>query len=734
MPKSLISVCVLSFGVSLAGAGPLSGGAARAVKRVPTVEVERVDLGVDSGPVVGADAPAGAGGAWAPAEGRPLQRASWSTEVARPGAAWVRLEFGEVDLTSESADRRGSYIRVTSLLDGYEQYLDAAALRVWGNTSAYFNGDRVRVEIMAAPNASTADRVEIVGVRSQDMVAPASICGPGDDRVLSGDPRVARLMPIGCTTWLFGDQGSTMLTAGHCTASRGDVVEFNVPLSSSSGAYMHPSPQDQYVVDGASVQTTGGDTTLGNDWGFFGVLDNPETGLTPLEAQGDSFELASAPIPDDGRAIRVTGFGTVSGGIDPSLNGAQKTHAGPYQGRSGTVLKYTTDTTGGNSGSPVIDDTTGAVIGIHTNGGCSTGGGRNHGCDLFNGGLQEALANPTGVAGPRRIDARLEAAPDFVSPGGGDVVSLEVTAMHGNTIAGGPTLMVNTGSGYEAIAATAGDGTVYAAALPEVACGTGMSYYFELTASNGTTTRVPEGGASSARHAIALDSAGLVLMDDFETDQGWVVTEPVQTTGGWERGEPDPEANSGPLVDGDGSGSCYTTGLARFADLDRADTVLESPVVDLTGVENATLNALVWVDAEEGERMYVELSSDGGVSWTRVDWIGTTDGWEMRRYPIAEAVSVGDGFRARFVLEDSGAMSMVEGGVDGVSISSDVCPGVGGSCPADMDLDGALGNDDLMLFMQSLSDGHDRADMNDDGIHNFVDVNQFIVLFIQGCP
>jgi hypothetical protein len=46
-------------------------------------------------------------------------------------------------------------------------------------------------------------------------------------------------------------------------------------------------------------------------------------------------------------------------------------------------MRYRTDTTGGNSGSPVIDDATNVAVGVHTHGGCTSSGGNNSGTSLF---------------------------------------------------------------------------------------------------------------------------------------------------------------------------------------------------------------------------------------------------------------------------------------------------------------------------------------------------------------
>ena len=69
-------------------------------------------------------------------------------------ASWLRLYFDRVELAP------GSFLRMTSVLDGEVQELDAAGLSSWGNTSAYFNGDTVLVELVAA-DAGAGNRVSL---------------------------------------------------------------------------------------------------------------------------------------------------------------------------------------------------------------------------------------------------------------------------------------------------------------------------------------------------------------------------------------------------------------------------------------------------------------------------------------------------------------------------------------------------------------------------------------------
>ena len=323
----------------------------------------------------------------------------YSTTIHVPDATWLRLTFDEATLARTPAGGQSTVLRITSLADGAMQHHTSQTLKQWSDTSAYFNGDAVRLDLIADPDVG-ASRVRItvvmIGIPGGDI--STSICGPTDDRLPSDDPRAGRAMPIGCTAWLLNDANNCLLTAGHCSGNNLQLVEFNVPLSDGGGNHQHPGPEDQYTVDVSSKQAVAGG--VGNDWGYFGCFPNSETGLTPGEAQGAFFTLADTPPPVQGQDIRITGYGVDNS--PPEWNQIQQTHAGPYVAFFGSTVQYRTDTQGGNSGSPVINDENGVAIGIHTHGGCSAGGGQNSGTGSNNSGLQAALADPQGVCVPKR--------------------------------------------------------------------------------------------------------------------------------------------------------------------------------------------------------------------------------------------------------------------------------------------------------------------------------------------
>lgn len=309
--------------------------------------------------------------------------------VDMPGASWLRLRFSDVELAS------GASLRIVSLLDGGLQTHSLRTVREWKNTSAYFNGDAVWVEVFSPPNTK-ASRVRLEALTAGVSLPPApSQCGPTDDRVLSTDPRVGRLQPSICTAFLVDHCSHALMTAGHCTGGY-NVVEFNCPISTAQGNLVHPSPSHQYAVDFESQQVNA--VTTGQDWGIFGCFANPNTGKTPYEAQLAAFARQNPPLfnPDQGLLMRVTGFGTDL--TPPSHNFAQQTHAGAYFGLSGNIVRYLADTTSGNSGAPVILESTGKVVAIHTNGACNPGETTaNYGTSLANTALNAALNNPLGV-------------------------------------------------------------------------------------------------------------------------------------------------------------------------------------------------------------------------------------------------------------------------------------------------------------------------------------------------
>jgi subtilisin-like proprotein convertase family protein len=393
----------LKLGVALAAAW-CAAGVARAQgggpeARPAPLATAYTEAGVDSGPLVPDTVRDGT---------------LYMTEAAVLDARWLRLKLDETLLAEDAANPLGgAWLIITSLEDGAVQYLNAESLRQWGGSSAYFNGSIVRVELWS-PAGIAPSRVRIAGVYSDapddnafvgggvgafGPVGPLDLCG-NDDRTPTLDNRMGRLVPAGCTAWMFNDTNRMFLSAGHCSFTGNPVVQFNVPPSTATGTWVNPPPEDQYAVDTTSVQNQNGGPGL--DWSYFGVFPNSNTGLMPVQRYGSFFTLApSVPAPAGGtQTARLTGFGSVSPPVSLTRNNTQQTDTGTLNGLANNILTYSIDTTGGNSGSPVVDEAgalgpPGSVLAVHTHQGCTVGG--NQGTIVTQANLRWAINNPNGV-------------------------------------------------------------------------------------------------------------------------------------------------------------------------------------------------------------------------------------------------------------------------------------------------------------------------------------------------
>jgi len=272
--------------------------------------------------------------------------------ITVPDARWLRLYFGDVVL------KGGSSIRVTSMLDGEVQELDAGMLAMWSNSTAYFNGDTVTVELIAGPrtvgNRLTIDQLGVPKDVHQEVggAGQCGICG-GDDRVPSDDLWVSRLFPSGCTASVY-NEFSCMVTAGHCVGG-GMVVQFNVPNSQNNCNTINPPIADQFPIINFLFDNGG----PGDDWGALEAgLNN--LGQRPFDRYGE-FRPISTVTASVGQACDLTGYG-----VDQTctLSQTQQFDDGTICAVFSNAYEFSVDLRGGNSGSSLMRNH--QMIGIAT--------------------------------------------------------------------------------------------------------------------------------------------------------------------------------------------------------------------------------------------------------------------------------------------------------------------------------------------------------------------------------
>ncbi|MHC4427758.1 MAG: trypsin-like serine peptidase, partial [Planctomycetota bacterium] len=279
---------------------------------------------------------------------------AFEEEVMVEGSGWIRIYFGETTLAPRS------YIRITSLLDGEVQELDAAGLEMWSNTSAYFNGDRVKVELIAGPD-TVGNRlvIEELGTLLHMPVGGSGQCGicGSDDRVPSDEEWTARLFPAGCTASVF-DTDSCMVSAGHCV-SGGMVVQFNVPNSTGGCFPINPPVADQFPIILFNFNNNG----PGDDWSVLVPGQNNEGDL-PYQRFG-ALRTITNTVSNSGWPCSITGYGV---DLTCVLSQTQQTSGGVICQVFSNAYEFSVDLRGGNSGSSLLNttDPSGEIIGIAT--------------------------------------------------------------------------------------------------------------------------------------------------------------------------------------------------------------------------------------------------------------------------------------------------------------------------------------------------------------------------------
>ncbi len=651
-------------------------------------------------------------------------RLVWSGVQHKPGAIWMRLHFDLGVLSGEFGDAESTRLVLVGQDDGAVQMLDAVNLLRWSMSSAYFNGDAVELRLYAVPGNGPS-RVRVASVEHGDPgFLDRSICGTVDDRVLANDPASARLLPGPCTAWLVNNRAFGMLTAGHCDPTPGTVVQFNVPQSTIGGSMRHPAPEDQYAVDPSSVQTQNGAISIGNDWAFFGVYENPNTGLSPLAAQGSSYRTSPTLPAADGRMVRVGGYGSVMLPMPLTSNYVYTTHAGEYVGSTGNSVRYLADTTGGNSGSAVVDQTTGLAIAIHTNGGCNSSGG-NKGTATKNAGLRTALANPRGMASQydgSRISFPNQR-PAEVQKDGGTVIA----AKFGPSDTRSPlietaNLHVWDDGEWITVPMTPGSGGAAMASFPALqSCDAAVQYYLSVQNELGETDVSPIGAPAVTYQARVQNAGGVLFTSDLRAVDGWEYSKSVGlTTGSWKGTSVYTIGRMAPEMDFDGTGRCAVTGPQNGSDVDGGSSIMTSPSIDLSEAGDPVLSFAAWyADTNPWPgTLAVEYSTDADPAWRTLDAIGLTDGWEMRVYRLTTLIGSAGAVRVRFVAGDEPNLAIVEAGIDRFRIDDMSCP----RCVGDLNADGVIDAGDLEQLLRSIGSDDVDADLNADGRVDMADV------------
>jgi len=231
------------------------------------------------------------------------------------------------------------------------------------------------------------------------------------------------------------------------------------------------------------------------------------------------------------------------------------------------------------------------------------------------------------------------------------------------TILDGAAGYPNIASGLEAMPSDDGFQIVVDAAAPE-----GHVPALQVTFSAAGALCVA-GGPLAVRVTAGVRSCPHVF--PLSTNPGWTISN--STSGGWAFGVPTALAGNHAPGSGFTGANVYGTNLTgNYAA--SATYTLTTPVLDLTGVTNATVEFQRWIATEEGYDYATVEASTNGTTWTLL-WTGTASDRAWRRVLLdASAVDGAPAAQFRFTLKSDGALQDAGFYLDDVSVCGDTTP------------------------------------------------------------
>ncbi len=295
---------------------------------------------------------------------------------------------------------------------------------------------------------------------------------------------------------------------------------------------------------------------------------------------------------------------------------------------------------------------------------------------------------------------------NIISPAGA-TVSFDVMELDGVLESSSVKLLYDTGSGFSEAALLGRGGGSYDATLPELPCGATVRWYIEASTTGGAVVTLPALGEDAPFVGLVAESLVTLVADDAETDLGWIAAGDA-VSGGWERGVPVDDAGwpHDPSTDGDGSGSAWLTGnAAGNTDVDEGSVALTGPVWDLSSgpivIEYKYFLKLNNDNGDDALAVEMSVAGDGG-PWTEIARHSLNGGpnWQSHTITPDDLADVGvtpsDTTVLRFTVNDDGASSIVEAGLDGLLIRAVNCVA---TVPGDATGDGAVGLADLLAIL-----------------------------------
>jgi hypothetical protein len=369
------------------------------------------------------------------------------------------------------------------------------------------------------------------------------------------------------------------------------------------------------------------------------------------------------------------------------------------------------------------------------------------------------------ITPPAQSDAVSFAFPDgkpaFFSETGPTSFRVNVSAADATPVAGSGQLLYRFGTtgAFTSVPMTQLAANQYRASVPAAPCGSVVQYRFTTQSSVGLI----DSGANYCNGTVVSNSGEVGTLafnqtDDFEIDRGWTVGPDTATLGNWVR--VDPNATIAQPADDTtvGGTQCWVTGNAAAgaadgtADVDNGQTILTSPVYNLSAFSDAIVSYNRWYSNGAGATPYadvftVQVSTNNGGTWFNAEILGpgssadvnVLPGWIAKSWSFSSlGLTPSSQVRVRFIAEDAGAGSLVEAAIDDFSVRVVVCQN--DTCGSlDFNNDGNIDPTDVDAYFSILGEGPclggpscNSLDFNGDGNIDPTDVDAYFSILGEG--
>ncbi len=256
------------------------------------------------------------------------------------------------------------------------------------------------------------------------------------------------------------------------------------------------------------------------------------------------------------------------------------------------------------------------------------------------------------------------------------------------------------GGSFTSIPMIDAGGGNFSASIPGQSAGTVITYYLESRDASGTTlsTNPQEANISipNIPYYILVDFER-IQMEDFDANQspGWLTSVPGDdaTSGFWVIDTPVPSYQSGGILcqtglqHTPGGFQCAVTGNAASStasvgnnDVDGGKTTLESPLIDISSYTIPVVSYWRWYSNDQGSTPRTDFwrtyASADGVNYVALEDLDVPDHrWRRFAFKVHDYLPGATQVSLRFVADDDGSGSIIEGAVDDVEFL-DVLSGV----------------------------------------------------------